>query len=251
MLIVLNGAQKGGSTWLSMLTEVLVKPHKIPLKYQQAGFRSSAIDLDKLDLFLRKVDFRRANFYCKQHWYDRPNIKALAARPDTRFANIIRDIRDVLVSRYHHDLRLGNVPPGTSFTDFYFLLGHERMDHYARYQYYWHRDMDEPAAEPLLLSFEGLKSNFESEVRRFGRFLDLEDDEIDVQAAHERTNIRDKIKPGSHFRKGEVGDWVNHMTPEVSEAFRRQLDEIGYGEFLQQLSRRGIVIPQDLITGDW
>lgn len=250
MLVVCNGAQKGGSTGVYQLAKNLMPLKNIPAKYQEKGYRSSYLALDQIPVFVEEVDWDSVDYVCKQHWVRRMLPRNLANHPQARFVNIVRDIRDVLVSRYYHDMRHKNVEQ-MSFADYYTDCGHEMMDHYCGYHFYWHRDADPNDVEPLLLSYEGLKDNFKSETARLGRFLDLDPDILPYDAAYAATAIENIRGQGPHYRKGEVGDWANHFTPAIAETFEAQVTENGYLAFLATLAERGIMVPDDLLKGNW
>lgn len=251
MLIVLNGAQKGGSTWLVQLTQTMVPAKRVPPEFQDSNFKTSSIDISRLDDFLAQVNWRDETYLAKQHWSTRKKALALSADPDTRFVNIIRDIRDVFVSRRHHDIRIGQANPDHTLLEYYIARGREMMDHYSRYQIFWHRDVTPPEAEPLLLSYEGLKTRFEDEVRRLARFLDLDENAIDYADLKARTDVSRKVRPDGFFRKATVGDWVNHFTPELADLLEKQVRENGYFDLVRRLVDRGMVAPDSLLAGNW
>ena len=77
-------------------------------------------------------------------------------------------------------------------------------------------------------SYERLRHSFPAEVRRIARFLGRElDDEGVAKAAHATSmeNLRrlwkeeDRAPDDRFFRKGVVGDWRSHFTPEIARDF--------------------------------
>lgn len=250
MLIVCNGAQKGGSTWIFNLVKIIRPSHKIPSDYQTKGFKSSAIADDRLLEFLEKTSWRQNDFVCKQHWTSKINVRVLANDEDSRFINIIRDIRDVLTSRYHHDIRLKNVPADIDFKSYYHGRGLVMMRHYCSYQLYWHRDFGESDVEPLLMSYEGLKAEFRSQLTTLGNFLDVPEESIDFERAYSETAI-ENLSGFAHYRKGITGDWLGHFDPEIAAHFENELRTNGYLDFVANLKDRGIFITDEFIEGGW
>jgi hypothetical protein len=251
MLIVCNGAQKGGSTWVYNLARLIKPDHqRIPVRYQENGYRSSSIARNSIAAFVSEVDFKSVDFVCKQHWTRRAAARALANDCNTKFIDIIRDIRDVAVSRYYHDVRLGNIPGEISFNHYILDRGFSMINHYVDYQFYWHRDFSESDVEPLLLSYEGLKLDFRSSFMLMAEYLGSPVTDVDIEHAQEKTDIKN-LQGLSHYRKGIIGDWIGHFYPETAEVFESHLKSMGYLDFLVMAKGRGVYVADDLINGNW
>lgn len=251
MLIVCNGAQKGGSTWIYNLAQLIRPRHKrIPDSYQQQGYRSSSISRDRITSFVAEVDYLNYDYICKQHWYNRASVRKLANDGNSRFIDIIRDIRDVSVSRYYHDIRLENVAPSIPFRDYLFDRGFAMIDHYLSYQFYWHRVHAFDDVEPLLISYEGLKIDFSTSFLLIAEYLETNVSQDEITCAHYLTDIS-SLGGLSHYRKGIVGDWLNHYSPELASALEAHIRTQGYFEFLSMIKDQGVFVADDLINGNW
>src|SRR5687768_12681908 len=103
MLVIANGAYKSGSSWLYTIVRELVGGQRVPEAYQFPRWRHSALHPDRVAAFLDEVDFRSQDFLAKNHLARPDHRELLANRESVRLLNITRDLRDVLVSAYHHE----------------------------------------------------------------------------------------------------------------------------------------------------
>lgn len=159
--------------------------------------------------------------------------------PQAKFINIVRDGRDVAVSAWFHNLR---VTPDWAMETF---GGLEKFcDHYAPL---WQRDVEAARAfaeahpdQVLEMTYEGLHGDARREVTRMLEFLGRDSSEACVDRCLEagrfeqlakgrRTGEEDR---GSHFRKGVVGDWRNHLDEASAARFAERakgwLARMGY-----------------------
>jgi hypothetical protein len=103
MWIIANGAMKSGSTWLFQLfshTKILAR---IPAEFQDPGWNNQSVQHKSLKAAAETLTASAEYFSTKQHW--RNKNAHLMSYDNIRILNIVRDIRDVIVSRYHHDVR--------------------------------------------------------------------------------------------------------------------------------------------------
>lgn len=220
MLVILNGAPKGGSTWLVLIVQAMQLFHRIPEQYQDEKWINSSIKEELIGDFIEKIDYQNQNFFCKQHWINSNQVKAINVleNPNVKMVNIIRDIRDVLVSRYFHDLRL-NLTKSENADDYYWKEGRENMIKYMNYHTSWHA----PGIgyQPFLCSYERLHRNFSGQMQELVGHLGLEDQITlaDIERIRQATSIdtRKEKGKGKFFRKGIVGDWQNHLSDSVVE----------------------------------
>ncbi|MEM6612105.1 MAG: sulfotransferase domain-containing protein [Cyanobacteria bacterium P01_C01_bin.72] len=231
MLIVLNGAPKGGSTWLVLIVQAMNLFERIPTEYQDEKWVNSSIAQDKLDLFLNECIYQDESYFCKQHWTNSGEIKAadLLADSNIRMVNIIRDIRDVLVSRYFHDLRL-NLTQEDDIAKYYWSMGKKNMIKYMEYHNSWHAPGVEQ--QPFLCSYERLHRNFMGQMTELVAYLELGEkitaEEIkQIKGSTSIDKRKDKGK-GKFFRKGIVGDWQNHLSAEIVADMKKTAIEMDY-----------------------
>jgi hypothetical protein len=165
-------------------------------------------------------------------------IEALAQMyPGARFIHIIRDGRDGAVSGWAHLKREGN---DDRFGDFAEYAAYFAKSHWTNYIGQARRAAAALAGRCLEVRYEALHADAASETRRLLEFLALDASDESVQAcldagAFERLTggrHRGEEQPDSHFRKGLVGDWVNHFDAESLAAFESiagpLMDELGY-----------------------
>ncbi|MBA0851246.1 hypothetical protein Goshw_016052 [Gossypium schwendimanii] len=168
-----------------------------------------------------------------------------------RFVYICRDPKDVLVSKWHfaNKVRPKGVPP-LSLEEAFDLFC-KGVSHYGPFWDhvlgYWKASLESPK-KVLCLKYEDVKKEPLGCVRKVANFLGVpftpeeENKEIVEEIVKlcsfekmsnqdvNKSDTRSQEKPISNsdfFRKGEVGDWVNHLSPQMSEI----LDQITEQKF--------------------
>jgi hypothetical protein len=223
MLVICNGAYKSGSTWLFNITSALADFSFPPEIYRNPKWRNPSIDPSKLQQFIDSVDFQTKNYVCKQHINDRVNRRLILDTPHVVMLDIERDMRDVLVSAYHHHKRDRRFVG--SFEEFYWTEG-RLIAHQVRYYHAFWRVMQEKV---FVASYEKLHSNFVIEVGRLAAFLRLPTSVSFLENIRQQTSIdalrlkygeADKQVGQRFFRKGIVGDWQRYFTPLMLDDLR-------------------------------
>ncbi|NDY93941.1 sulfotransferase domain-containing protein [Ideonella livida] len=215
MLVVCNGNTKSGSTWMTRLVAEAGHWAKLPVDWQATGWKNPSLDEAKLPRFAAEQPWRQQDLYCKQHWAGRAEYLALAHSPGVRTLLCVRDLKDVLVSRYFHDLRVAETK-APSLEYYYFGgEGRVRMREYLAYHRFW-REAACPQA--LLLTYEDMLSDFDTQAHRLFAFLERPLTSQGLEKIKARTSFAFlNKKNAAFFRKGQVGDWVNHFTPVVMQ----------------------------------
>lgn len=236
MLVILNGAPKGGSTWLVQIIFASQLFKKIPSQYQNQNWHNSSIDPDKLDMFFSEIDYRRNNYYCKQHWRGKQKYKNLLKDRNIKMVNIIRDIRDVLVSRYFHELREGRISKKMNIGQYYWSgKGKNQVKKYIEYQTFWH----ESNPQPFLCSYERLHKDFLSQIRElfsYLGFMNIKDSTI--EKIQQETSLKKKdTGQGKFLRKGIVGDWRNYLSEKILKDLESLTKETGYLQLKEKMSQ--------------
>lgn len=241
MLIIANGAVKSGSTWLAAILMQVVEPRPLPPQFQGPGTFPS-IQRDKLRQFLNEVDYRRAHFVSKSHFFFERRL--LSRYADVRVFDITRDVPDTLVSLYFHaqkkmkqwnmtDPTLDDVRAG------YWRYGPDQVRDLVRYHAVWGR----PARWIHVASYERLKADPHREIAAIGRFLrlPLSSERIDaiVRATSFEAMSGASRPAGSdldvRFRKGVVGDHKNYFDEDILRDIRRiEAENAGYPRGLRQ-----------------
>lgn len=229
MLIVCNGAFKSGSTWLYNIVRELTGGEAPPVEYLNPEWRNPSIDPAKLDALLAALR-PSDNFVVKNHFNSREQRDSLLAHPDVRVLNITRDLRDMLVSAYYHVRRVNGYDG--DFTRYYWETGRATMLSVDRY----HRLWKVVSPKVYTASYERLHADFGGQVREIAAFLSVPATDEQIARLRGETSL-DALRQrygeaeagDKFFRKGVVGDWQNHLTPEIKadidESLRQQARE--------------------------
>ncbi|VAH53768.1 unnamed protein product [Triticum turgidum subsp. durum] len=168
-----------------------------------------------------------------------------------RVVYLCREPKDAFVSRWHFDNKMGKGGAPITLGDAFnmFCEGVSPFgpfwDHYLQY---WKESLARPQ-EVMFLKYEEIVSDPLTVVRKLASFLDVpftEEEEksgvvdqvvsfcsfeslrnLDVNktGGAERAGGKIFIQHSSLFRKGKVGDWVNHMSNEMGEKMDRLVEE--------------------------
>ncbi|XP_013882951.1 sulfotransferase 6B1 [Austrofundulus limnaeus] len=179
------------------------------------------------------------------------NIPKTFKEKNPKILVVFRNPKDTLVSYFHFcnsNPVLPSKPWDSFFTDF--MSGNVAWGSYFDYALAWDKRMDDP--QVLVITYEELKQDLTSGVRQISTFFgfSLTDAQIQQITGASSFNAMKESSANSHgnmgqvfFRKGEVGDWKNHFTPEQSqemdEAFNKHLagtklgDKLNYKYYCQ------------------
>lgn len=214
MLIIANGTFKSGSTWLMMILQLMTEFSPPPDEFRNLNWRNPSIKKNRLKDFLAEVDYQNNNFLSKNHFSRVKERDLILSSNNVLVLGIKRDIRDVIVSAYHHDVR--NEDFAGSFTDYFWgEQGKERIYHVKKYNDLWNVDSEQIYTS----SYEALHTSFFDEVQNIANFLNIKVPKSKVNLIKEKTDIN-ALKHRKHFRKGTVGDWKNYLSPEMLEELR-------------------------------
>ncbi len=238
MMIVSNGAFKSGSTWVTLIVQQLGTFASVPKEFCDEQWAKDSIRPERMEDFLAKVDLQSTDYMIKAHYKPTDGLREmLLANPHVKILNIYRDPKDVVVSAFFHYCRLSGEEG--DFAEFYKQRAERLVRDLTRYHIYWSSLGVEDAI--FFTTYEKLHRNFEDEIFRLGAFLerDLTAEKIEnIRELTKFSKLKQKnrrSKPSRFFRKGVMGDWQEHMTPEQGA----RLDEIEADE--------GIWLVQDAI----
>lgn len=227
--IFLVSYPKSGNTWVRFLLANLNTP---------SGTR---VDFHSVQRIIPEVG--RQNSLVEE--LSRPRIiKSHAPQVDAypRVVYVLRDPRDVYVSYYHH--RQGDLPRGTSFTDFL-----ARDDHrpclWCEHVRSWLADRGEDQ-DLIVVRYEDLKEDALREARRLAEFAGVDATEEELIDAVEASSFErmqeleersgrpfQEERPGRFVRKGKVGGWEAQFDDEAREILVDREGEVmaraGYG----------------------
>ncbi|XP_042358543.1 sulfotransferase 6B1 [Plectropomus leopardus] len=164
------------------------------------------------------------------------NIPASFKENKTKMLVIFRNPKDTLVSYYHFTNNNLVLPTVQSWDSFFsnFMSGDVPWGSYFDHALAWEKWMDNPNV--MVVTYEELKQNLSEGIRQISIFYGFSLTEAQVQQISEGStfNAMKESSASSHgamgsviFRKGEIGDWKNHFTPEQSremdDAFNKHL----------------------------
>lgn len=228
MLIICNGAIKSGSTWLYNILINIVDCQHPPAHYLTGrSEKSPCLRPDMLDQFLREEEYKTQNYITKNHLSDPSYVSLFRSHDEVYVFDIERDPKDVAVSNYYHD-QFRNGYEG-DFADYYWDSARYVVDQLANYHNLWRHS----GPRNYVSSYERLQSNFEAEVVDIAKVLGVELSNEQVVALKVQTSLGslrseykkdDRYQGEKFFRKGEVGDWVNHFDKAMLEDANKIID---------------------------
>ncbi|XP_073338297.1 sulfotransferase 6B1 [Pagrus major] len=154
------------------------------------------------------------------------NIPKSFYEKKTKMLVIFRNPKDTLVSFFHFSNNNPVLPSGRSWDTFYsdFMSGDVPWGSYFDHALAWEKRMDDPNV--MVVTYEELKQDLTKGVLEISTFFGFKLTEAQVQqisegstfSAMKKSSAADHAIGNIIFRKGEVGDWKNHFTPEQSKA---------------------------------
>ncbi|KAL0447554.1 UNVERIFIED_CONTAM: Cytosolic sulfotransferase 15 [Sesamum latifolium] len=250
--IILSTMPKSGTTWLKALTFSIANRHRFTID-QSPLLTSSPHTL---------VPFLDLNVYWDQENPDLENIprprifsthmhfKMLPHsihETDCRTIYLCRNPLDQFVS-YIHFSSQNEFGKGRDLVaiDEAFDMYCRGMSSYGPFWDdilgYWNAHLENPG-KVLFLKYEDLKEDITSQVKKIAEFIgfpfSLEEEEqglIDQisglcsfeslrnLAVNKTGDINGVVKHASFFRKGQVGDWTNYLTPAMAERMKQLMD---------------------------
>lgn len=142
-----------------------------------------------------------------------------AAFPRARFIHMVRDVRDVTVSGWFHNLRRDQARFRSRFADLQAYATYLVKAHWVPYIQAARLFDGAHPGRCLMVRFEDLAADPPAEIRRMLAFLDV-DDGPDAVARCEAAGSFQRLSGGrppgredrsSFFRKGVVGNWHDHL----------------------------------------
>ncbi|XP_062256728.1 sulfotransferase 6B1 [Platichthys flesus] len=173
------------------------------------------------------------------------NIPTTFNTKKTKMLVVFRNPKDTLVSFYHFSNNNPVLPSVKSWESFFsqFMSGEVPWGSYFDHALAWEKRMNDPNV--MIVTYEGLKQDLSEGIRQISGFYGFPLTEAQVQQVTEDSSFKamKESAASSHgtmgsviFRKGEVGDWKNHFTPdqsrEMDEAFNKHLAGTRMGEKL-------------------
>jgi hypothetical protein len=240
VLIICNGAYKSGSTWLFRILLTMTKYNLIPEQYHAPGWNGLGIKPSLLAKFLKTENYRDTNYILKGHFFHQYHL--ILSYPNVTVMNIRRDTRDVVVSAFYYE-RLKGKYDGDNFDGYYWTRGWRIAQQVIRYNRLW-----EGRPHTYMSRYETLHTDFAAEVQRLANFLNFKLTDEDVKRIHDENTLEslrekydEKSSDGkmSFYRKGVIGDWQEHMSPDIAQDIERiEREEAAYPTRLDLLNLR-------------
>ncbi len=260
----IRGFMKSGTNWLGSLMnshesisvngefhfQHLVSPLNVLVKKHVSGYSKIVPGVrQEFQTFLKKVMLQAADPTATLIGDRTPHTIAPVTLKDAKYISIVRDGRDVLVSRIFH---LFNNPKTYRLFDkvsslkkllesfqenpWFFnenpatLLNHERTVRDSCRLWRNHMEVDRnairnhPDLEVKFVRYEDLHADTEGKRKELFEFL-----EVDPKRCADLDGV---LKPGfkaekpdQFLRKGAVGDWKNYFNPKVAAWFKEEAGE--------------------------
>ncbi|BFZ07071.1 hypothetical protein BsWGS_10107 [Bradybaena similaris] len=141
---------------------------------------------------------------------------------------VYRNVKDLAVSYYHHHIRFPEYKYQDTFTHYIRRFAAGLVDNGSVFEYLrgWEKGMlNTPAFDFHVVSYEDMKEDSERELLRLSEFLGTSTDVDFLKAVAKATDFEAMKKKKSistmymdsdgepvMYRKGQVGDWMNHFT---------------------------------------
>ncbi|XP_048139507.1 cytosolic sulfotransferase 15-like [Rhodamnia argentea] len=244
--ILLVSQPKSGTTWLKALVFSVVNRshfdisstplltshphHLVPFFEYQLYGSNPRPDLDGLAeprLFSTHIPYA--------------SLAECAKRSDCRIIYICRNPLDTVVSSWHFYLEMARSQdqPEWSLEEHFetYCQGKTSFGPFWEHMVgYWKESLERPH-KVLFLKYEDLKEDIVGQLKKVAGFVGLPFTEVEeeggviqqiakmcslktlkdleVNKSGELPAMNIKVEKRSYFRKGEVGDWVNHLTPSM------------------------------------
>ncbi|KAK3407672.1 hypothetical protein EUGRSUZ_J00073 [Eucalyptus grandis] len=253
--IVLASEPKTGTTWLKALVFSIVNrsrfdisntplltsnPHDLVLFLELQLYRSNPRpNLDSLAeprLFATHVPY--------------PSLPECIKRSGCRIIYICRNPLDTVVSAWHFFLELARSEdhPAWSLEEHFEAYCKGEMPFGPFWEHmvgFWKESLERPH-NVLFLKYEDLKEDIGGQLKKVAKFVGLpfteqEEEEGVIEEIAKMCSLKTlkdlevnksgkvpmtiKFEKRSFFRKGEVGDWVNHLTPSMADRLNSIVQE--------------------------
>ncbi|CAH2048054.1 unnamed protein product [Thlaspi arvense] len=242
--IILASYPKSGTTWLKALTVALLErsknyssddqhpllsdnPHGIvPFLESNLYVESSSPDLAKFSSVPRLFSTHMPLDAMQETLKDSP----------CKIVYVCRNVKDTLVSWWFFGCAVHKIEPDRSILESMFKSFCNGTIYYGPFWdhllSYWRGSLEDPK-HVLFMRYEELKAEPRDQIKRLADFLGCpftkEEEEnglvqkiLDLCSLRNlsglevnKTGKRNNLDYKDYFRKGEVGDWKNHLTPEM------------------------------------
>lgn len=223
---------KSGSQWVRGVLQRLVPDRVVVPKPDMSDVADSVL----------KPGGVYTPLYMATQWFD----GQVTRTDDQKFFVVIRDLRDAAVSWYfsikhsHKPIKSKDANDlmesyrirfnELNVEDGLLLVVDERLSALANIQKTW---LDQPGSSRLMVRYEQLIADEHGQFNRIFDYAGLEPDPQKRRIAIEAESFKNRTgrKPGeemvdAHHRKGVAGDWTNHFSDRVKDAFKERFGQV-------------------------
>lgn len=239
-LLFIAGLPKSGTTWLERIVEEI--PGYVRLNGSILRSYKGAADLNHphgINNRMISSTPRNRYSYLKLHTHYDPFYVEVLRNNNVKAVVLIRDIRDMLVSRYHHIINqpshwahqeLKILPFDIGFKRSLFMVSPSDsvsiLEYYTSWINGWLEYESEHPGDICILKYEDMKKDIMSVMKIFFKFYEFEFDDsdihkiIDAQKSKQIVGGRlseniDKFgRSSTTLRKGVPGEWVECLSEE-------------------------------------
>jgi hypothetical protein len=242
MLIICNGAFKSGSTWVHALVDVILEVRSVPMtdipeKYNLGKSPVSKITESMLFEFCNNENIVEKNYLTKAHFFQVDTLSREYSE-NVKFIFVERDLRDAIVSHFHHLKVYRNLK--CSFSTYYRFLGR-----YKAYEIWlFNQRCKKYFGGENLFNYADMKADIGAAMDRLCTIIGAESlNPEERQSVVDRTSLdamRKQAAGGDQrfyhgagdknsklFRKGEVGEYKEYF----DAVSLKDIDKIESGHF--------------------
>ncbi|XSG82632.1 MAG: sulfotransferase domain-containing protein [Methyloligella sp. ZOD6] len=246
--LIANGAPKSGSTWIFQLLQSTGVYTRLPRDLQDPGWMNQSVADAKLRQAVTRLGKSDERYVTKQHWpaplplltgrglkssalirrarHLRHRLRKqrkdrlyaqLLAQPGIQACNVIRDVRDIAVSLYHHQVRSEGYEQDIS--TFLNRHGKELVTNTIEYHRYWITSPVKTKESYFVTAYEFLIDDVSSAADQLFDFAGIPRDRDMRARAIQRAAFESKeVKgPGEFFRKGQAMAFAEEISAEEAD----------------------------------
>lgn len=231
MWIIANGAPKNGSTWIRSLladTKLFRAP---PADLLSPQWSNASVAAGQVAAALARLAPGETAYLTKQHWSAQagaasPAIADILAHPGVRMLNILRDVRDMTISRYHQDVRIKGFA-GT-LSDYVAQRARQTIRDQVDYQRFWIERPQADARNYWITTYEHLSEHYEAEANALFDFAGCPGDDALRRAAIEANRFAARQARSKQFyRKGTVFGYRDDLTEAEADSLLEMASDSG------------------------
>lgn len=237
-VLFVAGLPKSGTTWVEKMLSSFPGFHELLIPevaaYELATGGSHDFELPD-GVFER---FKGMLVLTKMHCHGSAHNAEVLRRAGVRYVVLFRDLRDVAVSNYFY---VNHTPWHPEYPHYHaksvreglITFAERTLPAYVEWVRSWHANRDPERS--IVFRYEELLADDLGCLRRMAELFGLPGSDDELRAIAERNSFKAMSggrergqESGSSFqRKGQAGDWKNHFTPQITEAYKQVL-----GDFL-------------------